>query len=188
MSTKKRSHKIIINSILGVLSIVWLSPVLFAALGSMKEKMEYNLGNFWDLPRGFRLTENLTIINNGPDIFQGMGSSFLYAFCGAFFSAIFAALAAYAISHLEIKFRMFWFLLIYSGTIFPFQIYLIPIYKGYRAMHLYDTRMGMILFYTAICIPFSMFVLRNFFIGISREIVESAKIDGAKDIDRKSVV
>ena len=39
----------------------------------------------------------------------------------------------------------------------------------------------MILFYTAICIPFCMFVLRNFFLGISKEICESAKIDGASN-------
>ena len=96
---------------------------------------------------------------------------------------IIATLAAYGLSHLKIKHKMFWFLFIYSGTIFPFQIYLIPIYKAYTKLGLYDTRIGMILFYTAICIPFGMFVMRNFFTGISREICESAKVDGAKDMD-----
>lgn len=182
MGLRKRSQKIIINATLGILGVIWLFPVMFAILGSLKGKQEYNLGNFWDLPKGLLLKENLEYIANGVDIYKGMGSSLLYAVCGSSLAVIFAMLAAYAISHLEIKCRMFWFLLIYSGTIFPFQIYLIPVYKGFSSLHLYNTRIGMILFYTTICIPFSMFVLRNFFIGISKEIIESAKIDGAKDL------
>ena len=179
---QKRSHKIGINGILGFMAMIWIFPVGFAVFGSLKGKQEYNLGNFWELPESFKLIENLKYINSGAEIYSGMMSSFLYAFCGSLFAVILAMLAAYAISHLEIKHRMFWFMLIYSGTIFPFQIYLIPIFKGFRSMQLYDTPRGMILFYTAICIPFSMFVLRNFFLGVSREIVEHAKIDGAKDL------
>ena len=182
MVRQKKRTKIIINTVLSVLAILWIFPVLFTISGALKGKQEYNLGNIWDLPKSFLLFENLGYLSKGADIFQGMFSSFLYAVSGALFSLIIATLAAYAIAKLEIRFRMFWFLVIYCGTIFPFQIYLIPVYRGFTKLHLYDTRAGMILFYTAICIPFSMFVLRNFFIGISNEICESAKIDGCSDL------
>lgn len=178
-TTKK--ERIIINTILYGMGILWIFPVFFAFMGSVKEKLEYNLGNFWDLPQHVSILDNISYISRSADIMQGMGNSLLYALCGSVFAVIIALLASYAIAHLDIKFRMFWFLLIYSGTIFPFQIYLIPVYNGFRTVGLYDTSLAMIIFYTAICIPFSMFVLRNFFIGISKEIVESAKIDGAKD-------
>lgn len=178
MMKQKRTTKVVINIILAVMSTVWLFPVLFTIFGSFKGKQEYMLGNFWDIPKGDLFGENLASALTTVGLGNGMLSSFLYAFLGAVFSVTIAVLAAYAISHLNIKFRMFWFMFIYSGTIFPFQIYLIPVYKGYAQVHLYDTRLGMILFYTAICVPFSMFVLRNFFIGISKEICESAKIDG----------
>lgn len=173
-----KTTRVVINIILVILSITWLFPVLFTIFGSFKAKQEYNLGNFWDIPKGNLFIKNLVSTFNTVGLSSGMLSSFLYALCGAVFSVAIATLAAYAISNLNIKFRMFWFMFIYSGTIFPFQIYLIPVYKGYTQLHLYDTRLGMILFYTAICVPFSMFVLRNFFIGISKEISESAKIDG----------
>ncbi len=182
MVRQKKSTKIMINSVLSLLAVLWIFPVVFTVFGALKGKQEYNLGNIWDLPKRFLLFENLEYVSKGADIFQGMLSSFLYAFCGALFSVVIAALAAYAIAKLKIKIRMFWFLFIYSGTIFPFQIYLIPVYRGFSKLHLYDTRAGMILFYTAICVPFGMFVLRNFFIGISNEISESAKIDGCRDM------
>lgn len=179
---KINKGKAAINIILGLLAVVWIFPILYAFVSSFKGRQEYNLGSFWDLPKGNALLENFKSLNQSIGITSGMFNSFIYAVAGAAFAVIIATLAAYAISHLEIKHRVFWFMFIYSGTIFPFQIYLIPIYKGYSKTGLYDTRLGMIMFYTAICIPFCMFVLRNFFMGISKEICESAKVDGASDL------
>lgn len=181
MRKTSKKNRVIINCILGVLAVIWFIPVIFAILNIFKGQVEYNMGSFWALPEGNKFTENFSYIRDNAKIFQGMLSSLLYAACGSLFAVILGTMAAYGIAHLRIKHRMFWFLLIYSGTIFPFQIYLIPIFRGYAKMGLYDTRLGMILFYTAICIPFVMFVLRNFFTGISKEICESAKLDGASD-------
>lgn len=181
MRTKK-STKIICNCILTVLGLIWIAPLFFVIVNIVKTKQEYNMGSFWKLPEGFHLAENFkTVAESG--LFSSVGASFLYAVLGAVFSVIIALLAAYGLTHLKVKRKMLWFLFIYSGTIFPFQVYLIPVYRGYFKTGLYNTRVGMVLFYTAICIPFAMFVLRNFFLGISGEICESAKIDGATNWD-----
>ena len=178
----KSKYNWLINGILCLMTCVWIAPVVFVLLNTLKGKQEYNLGSLWDLPKGSQLLENFKYIIDSKVIFDGMASSFLYAILGAAGALIMATLAAYAIAHLQIKHPLFWFLFIYSGTIFPFQIYLIPIYKAYSKVGLYDTRMGMILFYMAICIPFCMFVLRNFFMGIDKEISESARVDGASKL------
>ena len=182
MKNTSKKNKIIINCVLTVLAVIWFMPIVFTVMNMFKTKFEYNLGSFWARPEGNAFMENISYIRDNAKIFQGMASSLLYALCGSIFAVILGTLAAYAIAHLRIKHRMFWFMVIYSGTIFPFQIYLIPIFRGYSKVGLYDTRLGMILFYTAICIPFVMFVLRNYFIGISKEICESAKLDGASDL------
>lgn len=176
-----RKGKISINVVLGVLSLVWMTPVLFAFIGSMKEKQEYNLSMFWDLPKQINWAKNFKYIQEYSSVFQSLGNSLFYSLCGAAGSIFFAILAAYGLTTLKIKHRMFWFMIIYSGTIFPFQLYLIPVFSAYQKVGLYDTKLGLILFYIAICIPFAMFVLRNFFMGISKELVEAAKIDGAAD-------
>ena len=174
----KRCRTIVVNIILTLLAIVWITPLAFTILNIVKTKQEYNLGSFWQMPEGIHLVDNLKNVADSG-ILNGMGSSLLYAVLGAGCSAFIGLLAAYGLTHLRIRWKMFWFLFIYSGTIFPFQVYLIPVYRGYMKAGLYDTRLGMILFYTAICIPFCMFVLRNFLMGISKEVCESAKIDGA---------
>lgn len=179
--TGRKIYRRVINVILTIFAAVWIFPIIYTILGCFKGKQEYNLGNFWDFPAGNMIAENFAYIQENADILSGVMNSLLYAACGAVFSVVIALLAAYAITHLKIKNRMFWFMFIYCGTIFPFQIYLIPVFKGYNAVGLYNTRLGIILFYTAICIPFAMFVLRNFFNGVSGEILESAKIDGASD-------
>lgn len=178
---KIKKEKIAINIVLSTLALVWVYPVFYAGVSSFKSKQEYNLGEFWDWPEGNYIIENFRKVDQGIELVQGMKNSFIYSALGAVFAVSIAVLAAYAISHLKIKHRMFWFLFIYSGTIFPFQTYLIPVYKGYTKLGLYNTKAGMVLFYSAICIPFSLFVMRNFFIGISKELCDSAKVDGAGD-------
>lgn len=181
MIKSNRKGKISINVALGILSLIWLIPVLYAFVGSMKTKQEYNLTFFWDLPKQISWIENLRYIQEYSSVFQSLGNSLLYSLCGSLGAVLFALHAAYGLSTLKIRHRMFWFMIIYSGTIFPFQLYLIPVFSSYQKLGLYDTKLGLILFYIAICIPFTMFVLRNFFMQISKELVEAAKIDGASD-------
>ena len=176
-----KKGQILVDTILSIFGLIWMLPVIFSFIGSMKEKQEYNLTFLWDLPKQINWIENIKYIHEYSNVYQSIGNSLFYSLCGAVGSAFFALLAAYGLTTLKIKHRMFWFMVIYSGTIFPLQLYLIPVFKAYQKLGLYDTRLGLIIFYIAICIPFSMFVLRNFFLGISRDLVEAAKIDGASD-------
>jgi multiple sugar transport system permease protein len=181
LTINSKRSKIVTNSVLIVFSFFWIFPIIFAVLGILKSKKVYNLTNFWELTPDIQIVENFEFILKYSKILQGIINSLLYGAVGALIAVVFSMMAAYALSKLKIKHRMFWFMLIYSGTIFPFQLYLIPVFKAYQRVGLYDTRVGMMLFYSAICIPFAMFVLRNFFIGVSDEIMEAARIDGANN-------
>jgi alpha-glucoside transport system permease protein len=59
---------------------------------------------------------------------------------------------------------------------------LIPMFQLYSTLGIFDTRLSLILFHTAFGLPFAIFLLRNFFIGIPRDILESARIDGASEV------
>ena len=59
---------------------------------------------------------------------------------------------------------------------------LIPIFSLYNNLGLFDTVLGLILFHTAFGLPFAIFLLRNFFIGIPKDLLEAARIDGASEI------
>ena len=93
-------------------------------------------------------------------------------------AVLIGAAAGYAIVALRLRHGFVWFVFIFGGTIFPLQMVLMPLFSGYASSGLYDTRAGMILIYTAISVPFSAFVMRNFFTGIARSVFEAAIVDG----------
>ncbi|MDR0655356.1 MAG: hypothetical protein LBG22_03495, partial [Treponema sp.] len=128
---KISTSKIIINAALFILSIMWLMPIIFALYNAAKSRIEYNTSYVWDLPVKWVYRENLVYIQQNFGAFTSMLSSFIYSFCGALGAVIMATLAAYGLTHLPLQRKIFWFIFIYSGTIFPFQLYLIPLFKAY---------------------------------------------------------
>jgi len=92
---------------------------------------------------------------------------------------IVAALAAYAFAWLEFPGREVLFLVVVGLLLVPIQMALIPIFKLYNSLGLYDTVLGLILFHTAFALPFAILLLRNFFAGIPRDLMEASRIDGA---------
>ena len=92
-----------------------------------------------------------------------------------------AALAAYAFAWLEFPGRDWLFIVVIGLLVVPLQMALIPIFSFYNAVGLFDTVLGLILFHTAFGLPFAIFLLRNFFIGIPKDLLESARIDGASE-------
>ena len=92
-----------------------------------------------------------------------------------------AALAAYAFAWLEFPGRDWLFLVVVALLVVPIQMALIPIFSLYNDLGLFDTIPGLVLFHTAFGLPFAIFLLRNFFIGIPRDLLEAARIDGASE-------
>ncbi len=164
--------------VMSVLVFFWLVPLVITFLTALKTGKEAAATFPWQLPQGFALPENIAWAWTNGKLGQSFLRSVLYAGLGAVFAIALAALAAYALVQLQPKGAFIWFLIIYSGTIFPFQMYLLPLFFMYQKTSLYDSQVGMVLFYTAIAIPFCLFVLRNHFTTIEYEIVEAAQLDG----------
>lgn len=166
---------------IGLLALLWLAPVLIVLINASKTTEDFRLTQFWELPTRWAIVENVEQVLFRTDLGRGFVNSLIYGTVGAGAAIILASLAAYALTNLKIRGAFFWFVLIYSGTLFPFQMYLVPLFKMYSAARLYNTMAGLLLFYVGICIPFCLFVLRNFYMTFSRDQVNAAKIDGCND-------
>jgi alpha-glucoside transport system permease protein len=93
-----------------------------------------------------------------------------------------AALAGYAFAWLEFPGRDWIFIAVIALLVVPLQMALIPIFSLYDDIGIFDTVLSLILFHVAFGLPFAIFLLRNFFIGIPKDILESARIDGASEL------
>ena len=95
---------------------------------------------------------------------------------------ILAALAGYALAWLDFPGRDWVFVIVVGLLVVPLQMALIPMFRLYDTFGLYDTWEGIALFHVAFGLPFAIFLLRNFFVGIPKDILESARIDGASEL------
>ena len=165
-------------SAMAIIVAAWLYPVFFLMVNANKTASEYSQGSKTEIIWGTSIFENaIKAWNKG--IGDGVFNSLLYGFVGSGIAVFVAFIAAFGIVRLKMKNGLLWFLLIYSGTVFPFQMYLLPLFEAYVAVGIYNTKFGLILVYVGLCIPFATFVLRGFFLTVPWEIQEAAKIEGA---------
>ncbi len=87
-------------------------------------------------------------------------------------------------SHFRFRLKNVLFFYIIMGMMIPVAVLLIPLFKMLNFMGLYNTRVGMILVYTAKSIPFATFILTDFMRSLQNDFFEAAEIDGAKEITR----
>jgi ABC-type glycerol-3-phosphate transport system permease component len=163
-----------------LLAVAWIVPLGLLVITPMKSFAEYADTSQWALPSDpLQLFDNMKTAWNSAGLGPGFLASLSYGLVGAVVAILCGALGAYAITRLEIRAGFWWFLLVFSGTLFPFQMYLIPLFQMYTDVGLYDTWLGMALFYSAIATPFCLFVMRGFFSTVAHEIEEAARLDGA---------
>jgi multiple sugar transport system permease protein len=167
---------------IAVLTIAFLLPFYYLVITVFKTTPEYAQKGVLELPSSLapfvgNVVQAWTIANLG----QAGWDSFTYGLIGAGLAIAFAAAAAYGMTRLNLIWSNGWFMLIFTGTLFPFQMYLVPLLFGYQRLGIINSWIGMLLVYIAICIPFPLLVLRSSFAGISREIDEAARIEGASE-------
>jgi ABC-type glycerol-3-phosphate transport system permease component len=164
----------------GLISLIWLVPFYYLFVTIFKSTEEYTHSDPFAPPSGLApLLANTVAAWNEANMSLGMANSALYGAIGAGLAVFFAAMAAFGLTRFDFRGKNLWFMTIFAGTVFPFQMYLIPLFFIYGKFGILNTRFGMLLFYTAICIPFPTLVLKNFMSGLSREMDEAARMDGA---------
>ena len=93
----------------------------------------------------------------------------------------FSAMAAYAFARLEWRHREKWFAFFLGGLMIPAIFTLLPNFVLIKQLGLVDTLLGVAL-PSMLMTPFAVFFLRQFFLGIAKEVEEAALIDGASKV------
>ena len=172
-----------VHFVLVLVGLLWLVPTFGLFLTSLMSAEDISAGGWW---RVFSQPSMLTFesyrkIFENETITHSLLTTFYIALGGTLIPIVVAALAGYAFAWLDFPGRDWGFLVVIALLVVPLQMALIPMFRLYNDLRLYDTVLGLILFHTAFGLPFAIFLLRNFFIGIPKDILESARIDGASE-------
>ncbi|ETX14587.1 ABC transporter permease [Roseivivax halodurans JCM 10272] len=92
-----------------------------------------------------------------------------------------AAFAAYALAWMDFAARGFMIAMVVGLLVVPLQIALVPLLTLHNAIGIGQSFLGVWLAHTAFGMPLAIYLLRNYMIGLPRDIIECAKVDGATD-------
>ena len=173
-----------INILLVVVGLLWLVPTIGLFLTSLFAREDVNNLGWWKIftKPSLATFQNYQDIYHNESIRSAIVTTIVISVGGTVLPILVASLAGYAFAWLEFPGRDWIFLLVIALLVVPLQMALIPIFSLYSKVGIFDTKLSLILFHTAFGLPFAIFLLRNFFVGIPRDVLESARIDGASEL------
>jgi multiple sugar transport system permease protein len=164
-----------------VLAILFLLPLAWAVIRSFMPSSDITAApNAKDFSH-LTVSNYTGLITGSIHILRYVGNSLLVAVGTAVLTAVLATLAGYGLGRTRFRFRgsNLVFALILITLMVPFQAILTPLFLELGFLHLLDSRLGLILFYSTFNLPFGVFVMRNSFMAAPNELEEAAYCDGA---------
>jgi ABC-type glycerol-3-phosphate transport system permease component len=159
-----------------VLSLLTLFPLYFMATNSFKVRDEF-FKNLLGLPQN-PVIENFTKILQHPNLGRWFANSILLTAGSVLLCTVIAVLAAYAFAQMRFPGRDTLFNLITPLMVIPPIVMVIPMFVLFRQFHLVNNLGGPLIIYAGLMLPFTIYLLRNFFVTIPKEIQEAALMDG----------
>lgn len=174
----ERFGHILGNFVAILISLIVAIPLVVLFLNSFKTSAEAN-GMALSLPKEWVFENYLIVIKQGK-LISSFFNSLLYAMGSVIIIVILVSAAAFVISRHRKGVNKFLYYFIIAGIAMPINN--VALMKVMQALHLMNTRIGIILLYAAINIPLSLFLSYGFVSTIPREIDEAAVLDGCTPI------
>jgi raffinose/stachyose/melibiose transport system permease protein len=166
--------------VLVLFAIACIFPVYYMFVTSFKSDAEY-LVNRFSIPLK-PIMENFFEVLKGETFPRWFLNSIILTGGSIAFNTIIASLAAFAFAKMSFKNRDTIFSFILTLMVVPPVVMVIPLFKLMIQLHILNTYASVILIYVGLTLPFSIYMLTNFFKTIPDEIMSSARIDGCPDI------
>ena len=189
MKANRRSH-IPSRLLFTLLAVVMLLPVVMTALYSffspaeikafMNTRGSYDASAFMEVklsPNMFSLSQYYNILIEDMSILRYFVNSAMYAGAILLGQAVVAPMMAYALSRFRFAGRDLLSFVVILLMLLPFQVTMVPNLLMLRAMGLLDSAWAVIL--PMIAAPFTIFLLRQYMVGLPSDMIEAAQIDGA---------
>ncbi|MET9804027.1 carbohydrate ABC transporter permease [Streptomyces sp. NPDC006368] len=167
-----------------LVALFWLMPTVGLLLSSLRAPTDINASGWWEV---FTAPAQLTTANyaalfDNATITGSLLSTVLITVPATVLVVVIGSLAGYAFAWMDFPGRDWWFLGVVGLLVVPVQVALVPVSKLFGEIGIFETTLGVVLFHVSFGLPFAIFLLRNFFAEIPRELLEAARLDGAGEL------
>ncbi|QFZ76036.1 ABC transporter permease subunit [Streptomyces fagopyri] len=174
----------IVRVFLLLVGLFWLVPTIGLLLSSLRRPEDMSASGWWKVfsePSQLTVDSYQKLLENS-DITNSLLNTVLITVPATLLVVVIGSLAGYAFAWMEFPGRDWWFLGTVGLLVVPVQVALIPIAELFGKIGIFGTVFGVILFHVGFGLPFAVFLLRNFFAEIPRELLEAARLDGAGEL------
>ncbi|WP_017582247.1 carbohydrate ABC transporter permease [Nocardiopsis valliformis] len=172
-----------LQAALALVALFWMVPVVGLLLVSLRSEADNTNSGWWTVllkPTELTLDNYRTLVNNDVLVQSFLNTVYISVPATLLVVGI-GALAAYALVWMDFPGRDWIMVAVVGLLVLPIQAALIPISQLYGALGIFGSITGAILFHVAFGLPFAVFLLRNFFVNIPRDLLEAARMDGASE-------
>lgn len=177
LSPKQKAARVFSYLFMALCVLVALFPIVWVVLSSFKTNREI-LSNGLQLPSTFSFSGYKQALEMAP-ILKFFVNSLIVSFASTALNVFILAMAGYVFAKKKFRFKNLIFGILSLSMVIPSTALMSPVYTVITKLHLYDTKMALILVYTALNMPISLMILRSAFAAIPTESEEAAYIDGA---------
>jgi multiple sugar transport system permease protein len=157
---------------------IMAAPLIFSFFASIKSAAEASASPPNYLPHSFSLENYLKVIRHQAGLASYVGNSTLVALMTIAACIALAAPAGYGLARFSPRGKEWAFVILLAPMMIPYQALLTPLYLDFAKFGLVNTRVGLAIVHTILQLPFSVYLMRNAFEAVPREIEEAAMIDG----------
>jgi glucose/mannose transport system permease protein len=162
--------------ILFALACFFLMPVYALLVTALKSPAEVSVVRMWQWPHALSL-DNFAIV--WPKLRDGFANSVLMAVPASILSSLLGAANGFVLAKWRFPGADFIFALFLFGMFIPYQAILIPMFQTMSDAGLRGGLSGLVLVHVIYGLPITTLIFRSYFAGISEELIEAAKVDGA---------
>lgn len=154
-----------------------VGPMIWAFVSSFKTYAEIN-SSAVSLPASFRLDNYKDAFRYAP-IAKYFLNSVMIVGMSVMVTVAAVAMCSYVVSRFQFKLKVVIVMLISACLMLPAQAISQPLFTIFKTLGIFDTKLGLVVVYSAMGIPMSFFVMTSYYSTISTALEESAYIDGA---------
>ncbi|MDX3096109.1 carbohydrate ABC transporter permease [Streptomyces sp. ME01-24h] len=174
----------VLRVFLVLVALFWLMPTVGLLVSSFRGPVDIAGSGWWTVftaPTKLTVGNYQELLGNGT-VTSSLVNTALITVPATVLVVVIGSLAGYAFAWMEFPGRDWLFLVVVGLLVVPVQIALVPVAKLFGQIGIFGDIIGVVLFHVGFGLPFAVFLLRNFFAEIPRELLEAARLDGAGEL------